>query len=165
MVAADQHLTTAHLYLAVLNDDLAAHDKATEQQQMIDGLLHSKYTNQELYEWMIGQTKVVYRSAYQLALGAAMKAERCFRHEIGNSASPPFIRYDYFDDSSFRFLSYVNINNCLREIGRKNILVEHVPIRDMMVDGSTKALPMQKFNEFPRQIGLADMSSNSGLIS
>jgi hypothetical protein len=114
---------------------------------------------------MMGQTKVVYQSAYQLALSAAMKAKRCFRHEIENSTSPPFIQYDYFNNSNFRFLSYVDINNCLQEIRRKNILVKHVLIKDMIVDGSTKALPMQKFNKFPRQIVLADILSNSSLIS
>jgi hypothetical protein len=97
--ASNQQIATARLHLDVLKDDLAAHDKSVEQQKMIDELFRSKYTNKELYDWMVGQMKVDHRAAYDMALTAAIKAERCFRHEIGNSISPPLIKYDGFDST------------------------------------------------------------------
>lgn len=45
--------------------------------------LRSKYTNQELYDWMIGQTSFVYFQSYQLALDLAKRAEQSFRFELG----------------------------------------------------------------------------------
>ena len=57
--------------------------------------MRSKYTNQELYEWMIGQISSVYFKAYQLAFDVAKKAERCFGHELGSDAT--FLSFGYWD--------------------------------------------------------------------
>lgn len=93
-----KQIAVANIHLQLANDDLAAHDKQIAYQQTTDEFLHSKYTNQELYESMIGQISGVYYTAYNLAFDAAQKAEQCFRHEIGNSSSPIFISpLGYFD--------------------------------------------------------------------
>ena len=42
-----------------------------------------KYTNQELYQWQIGQISGVYFQSYKLAYDLAKRAERCFRFELG----------------------------------------------------------------------------------
>lgn len=98
LAANTQQQTTAGLHLTMLQDDLVAHQAQITSQQLQDNFLHSKFTNEALYTWMIGQLSTVYKSAYNLALGMAMKAERCFRLEIGNSSSPPFIQYNYWDN-------------------------------------------------------------------
>ena len=45
--------------------------------------MRSKYTNQELYQWQIGQISGVYFRSYRLAYDLAKRAERCFRFELG----------------------------------------------------------------------------------
>jgi peptidoglycan hydrolase-like protein with peptidoglycan-binding domain len=67
-------------------------DNATQADQ----LLHGKYTNQDLYEWMIAQTAAVYFQSYQLAYDIARQAERCYRYELGLATSS-FIQFGYWD--------------------------------------------------------------------
>ena len=97
IASINQQITTAGLHLQMAEDDLAAHQASITEQQAVDSFLHTKYTNQELYQWMISQIKSVYFNAYNLAFDAANKLERSFRVELGNSPSPAFINYGYFD--------------------------------------------------------------------
>jgi hypothetical protein len=116
IAANTQQQTTVGLHNTMLADDLNAHNVQINAQQLQDDLLHSKFTNEDLYLWMIGQLSTVYRSAYNLALGMAMKAERCFRQEIGNSPSPPFIQPNYWDDSKMGLLAANGLINDLNSL-------------------------------------------------
>jgi hypothetical protein len=79
----------------MLNKELAAHDVQVANAHQTDQFMHSKYTNQELYEWMIGQISSVYFQSYKLAFDVAKKAERCFGHELGTSTT--FLSFGYWD--------------------------------------------------------------------
>ena len=91
----DQEIATANLHLTMLQCDLEAHDKQRANAEQLDEYLHSKFTDKELYDWMLGQSSSVYFSAYQLAFDVAKKAERCFAHELGTDAS--FLSPVYWD--------------------------------------------------------------------
>ena len=95
LIQIDQQIATANLHLDMLDKDLVAHDIQIANASQTDLFMRSKYTNQELYEWMIGQISSVYFKAYQLAFDVAKKAERCFGHELGSDAS--FLGFGYWD--------------------------------------------------------------------
>jgi hypothetical protein len=95
LVQIDQQKATAQLHVEMLNRDLEAHDTQAVHATETDLFMRSKYTNQELYDWMIGQTSSVYFKAYQLAFDVAKKAERCFGHELGSEAR--FLSFGYWD--------------------------------------------------------------------
>ena len=70
--------------------DIANKDKDNQQLQIdnakeADDFMHSKFTNEELYAYMIGKISTTYFQSYQLAYDAAKKAEQCFRYELGLS--------------------------------------------------------------------------------
>lgn len=79
----------------IAGQDLKNHTIQMENAREADEYMRGKFTNQELYDWMIGRISTVYFRAYQLAFDAAKKAERCFCHELGTAAS--FIQYGYWD--------------------------------------------------------------------
>ncbi len=91
----DQQIDNAHLHVAMLTDDLQAHDKQIANAADTLAFLTGKYTNQELYEWTVGQVSSVYFGAYKLAFDTAKKAERCFEHELGTDAE--FVTGPYWD--------------------------------------------------------------------
>lgn len=91
----DVQITNAELHLETLRKDLAAHDKQKTQAEIESAALHSKFSNQELYEWMAEQISSVYYKAYQLAFDVAKKAERCFGYELASDKT--FIKYGYWD--------------------------------------------------------------------
>ena len=59
-------------------------------------MLRTKYTNEDLYSWMITQVASLYYQAYKLAYDLACRAERCYRFELG-VASSSFIQFGYWD--------------------------------------------------------------------
>jgi hypothetical protein len=91
----DQQITTAKLRHDIAVKDLAVHDVQIANAQQISNTLESKYTNADLYQWMIDDITSVYYQAYQLAYATARKAERCYQHELGTSDS--FLAFGYWD--------------------------------------------------------------------
>lgn len=58
--------------------------------------LSDKFTNEALYEWMIGQLGTLYFGLYRLAHQQAVQAERAFAQEIGDPA-PGFVSFGHWD--------------------------------------------------------------------
>jgi hypothetical protein len=100
----DKQITAADIRYQITVQELANHDKQKENLQKEDEYLHSKFTNQELYDWMINQISTVYIQSYQLAYDLAKRAERCFRYELGLSDSS-FIQFGYWDSLKKGLLS------------------------------------------------------------
>jgi hypothetical protein len=91
----DKQITAAEIRKEISETDLKNHELQIENAKKTDEFMRSKFTNKELYEWMIGQISSVYFRAYQLAHDFAKKAERCYRFELGNDDS--FIQPGYWD--------------------------------------------------------------------
>jgi Tc toxin complex TcA C-terminal TcB-binding domain len=103
-------LQTAGLELTQINDQInAANFRATIAQEDLDnqnlqisnaqavqGFLTNKFTNEDLYSWMIDQVSGVYFQCYQMAYDLAKRAEASFRLELGLSDSN-FIQFGYWD--------------------------------------------------------------------
>lgn len=92
----DQQIIAAHIRKEIAEQELSNHKKQIEQAEKIEKTLRDKYTNEELYTWMIGQVSGVYFQSYQLAYDLAKRSERAFRHELGLSDSD-YIRFGYWD--------------------------------------------------------------------
>lgn len=91
----DKQITAAEIRKEISETDLKNHDLQIDNAKKTDDFMRDKFTNKELYDWMIGQISSVYFRAYQLAHDFAKKAERCYRFELGNDDS--FISYGYWD--------------------------------------------------------------------
>lgn len=90
--AADKELTQiaqqiagAEVRAAVAKMELANHDKQIESSASVDEFLNSKYTNAELYDWMLGQLSTLHAQAHQLAVTLAKKAQSALQYELGVS--------------------------------------------------------------------------------
>jgi hypothetical protein len=79
----DRQIASAELRIAIAEKDFDNHLLQIENSKAIDEFMHSKYTNLELYDWMIGQVSQVYFQSYQLAYDLAKRAEKCFQFELG----------------------------------------------------------------------------------
>ena len=92
---ADQ-LVAAEIRHTIAEKELENHDLQIENAKAVDETMRSKFTNQELYDWMVGQISSLYFQTYQLAYDAAKRAERTFRHELGLQESN-YIQFGYWD--------------------------------------------------------------------
>jgi hypothetical protein len=83
------------LRVAIASQELANHDLQAAQAREQDELMHGKFSNQELFNWMTGRLAALHFQAYQLAYDTARRAERCFNNELGVESS--FIEFGYWD--------------------------------------------------------------------
>lgn len=86
LATIDAQIQTAIIHVDVLQKDLTAHDASITSSIAVGNFLKSKYTNTELYDWMVSQIKSVYFTAYNLALDAAKRAERTYTFELGDDS-------------------------------------------------------------------------------
>jgi hypothetical protein len=94
----DQQLLAAEIRLAVAEQELRNHDRQIDNARDVDQHLRDKFTNQDLYQWMIGQVSGLYFQSYQLAYELAKRAEICMQHELGlKYGETSFIRFGYWD--------------------------------------------------------------------
>jgi len=86
----------AQIRLEINSQDVSNQQLLIDQAHETDDFMHSKFTNEELFNWMITQTSNTYFKSYQLAYDIAKQTERCFRYELGLSDSA-YINFGYWD--------------------------------------------------------------------
>lgn len=92
----DKQIAAAEIRLAIAENDLSTHDKQIENSKTVEEFLRNKYTNEDLYGWMLSQISAVYFQSYKLAYDVAKRAERAFRFDCGLTESN-FIQFGYWD--------------------------------------------------------------------
>jgi len=94
----DKQILSQRIRINISNQEITNQQKMIDNTAEVEEFLKSKYTNEELYKWMEGQVKTLYRQVYNLAYDLAKKAELVFRFDRG-LASSNFIQYGYWDVS------------------------------------------------------------------
>ena len=92
----DRQIAAAQIRVDNAKRELDNHDLQVANSKEIDAFFHSKYTKQELYEWMSAQISQTFFQTYQLAFDMARRAERCFQFELGIETSS-YIQFGYWD--------------------------------------------------------------------
>jgi hypothetical protein len=92
----EKQIIGAEIRKAVAEQELKNHDLQVENAKEADVAMHDKFTNKELYDWMVGQISSIYFQSYQLSYDVAKRAERTYRHELGLRDSS-FIQFGYWD--------------------------------------------------------------------
>lgn len=111
----DRQIAAAELRVAIAEKELDNHVLQIENAKETDAFMRSKYTNQELYQWQIGQISGVYFQSYKLAYDLAKRAERCFRFELGLQDSS-YINFGYWDSLKKGLLSGEKLQYDLRRL-------------------------------------------------
>ncbi len=90
----------AQLKAAMAQSQLDDFDAKTQNAQDVANFLLSKFTNQQLYDWMIGQISGVYFQSYQLAWQMAKRAEAAYNFDLANydAAYVSFLKPNYWDN-------------------------------------------------------------------
>ena len=78
-----QDIANGTLHNSMLQADFNQQDLAVTQSIEMGLFMRSKFTNQELYDWMVSSTSTTYFKSYQLAFDVAKRAEQCLQLELG----------------------------------------------------------------------------------
>jgi hypothetical protein len=111
----DKSIAAAELRIAIAEKELDNQILQIENAKATDTFMRSKYTNQELYQWQVGQISGVYFQSYKLAYDLAKRAERCFRFELGLQDSS-YIQFGYWDSLKKGLLSGEKLQYDLRHL-------------------------------------------------
>ncbi|MCA9473530.1 MAG: hypothetical protein KC594_15825 [Nitrospira sp.] len=93
----DKQIAAVDIRRQIAENELANHDKQIEQSAQVEEFLREKFTNQELYNWMVSQVSAVFFQAYRLAHDVAKQAERAYRYELGIDDSS-FVQFGAWDN-------------------------------------------------------------------
>ena len=111
----DKQIAAAKLRKAIAEKELVNHQKQIKHVEEIEEFLRSKYTNEELYSWSVGQITSIYFQAYQLAYEMAKRAEKVYRYELGIKDSN-FIRFGYWDNLKKGLLAGEKLHQDLKRL-------------------------------------------------
>lgn len=156
------HIEAAGIRHGIAERELANHELSLEQAQTVEEYLRTKYTDVQLYDWLLGQLSTVYFQAYQLAFDMARRAERSFQIELAEP-STSFIQFGYWDSLKRGLLAGERLTNDLRRMEaayldrntREFELTKHVSLAEVdplallalkLTGGTNVALPEWLFD-------------------
>jgi hypothetical protein len=117
----DKQIAAAEIRLVMAEKELENHDLQTENSQEVNDFMRSKFSNTELYGFMVGQISSIYFQSYQMAYNISKKAEQCFQHELGLEDTT-YIQFGYWDSLKKGLLSGQKLQADLRRL--ENAYVE-----------------------------------------
>jgi hypothetical protein len=138
-----QQIVAAEIRVDLAWRELENQDLQIEQSTAARDFLREKFTNEELYGWMVSETAALYYQAYKLAYDLARRAQRAFEFERGLAAGEAaFIQFGYWDslrkgllagerlalDLRRLEMAYLEQNRREYEINRHVSLVLHDPM-------------------------------------
>lgn len=92
----EKQILASDIRIHIAEKELENHDLQRENAREGDDFMRRKFTNQELYDWMVSQVSATYFQSHQLAFETARRAEQAYRFERGLTDSN-FIRFGQWD--------------------------------------------------------------------
>jgi peptidoglycan hydrolase-like protein with peptidoglycan-binding domain len=111
----EHQILAAELRQSIAEKELENQEMQIENAKAVEDYLQNKYTNQQLYNWMITQISTVFFQSYQLAFDMAKKAEKCYQYELGITDSN-IIQFGYWDSLKKGLLSGDRLMTDLRRL-------------------------------------------------
>jgi hypothetical protein len=95
----DSQITAAQDRQNIAQSELSIQNALISNSQAVSNFLTTKYTNAQLYNWMITELTSVHTQAYQLAFSLAQQAQSACWYELGHypGSQDPFIQFGYWN--------------------------------------------------------------------
>ena len=173
-------ILAAQVREVVAEYELTAHNTAVGNSEAIASYFQTKYTNKDLFDWLVEQVADVYFQAYQLAFDMARRAENAVRFELGQDDDPPYIRFGYWDSLKKGLLAGDRLGNDIRRMEARYLELNtrrleattHVSLATLMPDKLLELTTLGRtVIEFPEWVfamehpGLYDMRFQSLAVS
>jgi len=134
--AIDKQIVAAEIRADVAKRELSNHELQIRHSEEVRAWMESKFTNAELYDWMVGQLATLYFQSWQLAYTTAKKAEACYRHELGRTEDS-FVQAVHWDGTKKGLLAGERLQLDLERMdaayldhdAREHELTKHVSLR------------------------------------
>ncbi|ERF72674.1 hypothetical protein EPUS_07467 [Endocarpon pusillum Z07020] len=132
----DKQIATHRIRLSTAEQETKNQEKQLEQTTAVQEFLKSKYTNEELYIWMEGQTRDLYQQSYNHAFDLAKRAEKAFKFERPDQTTD-FINMGYWTNARDGLLAGEQLHLSLKRLesayqetlGHDFEMTKHISIR------------------------------------
>ncbi len=91
----EKQIEAAATSVKIAERDQSVHERNLQQAREQEEFLTHKFSNRELYQWMVGRIATLYYQTYQVALDLALAAQRAYQWELGRDDS--FVNFGYWD--------------------------------------------------------------------
>lgn len=113
----DKQMESAQLRLAMAEKEVELQEIQIRQAEEVRVFMEDKFSNQQLYSWMIGKLSKLYFDAYNLAYKMAKKAEKAYFHELGiEQGTNTFVNFGHWDNLKRGLLSGESLHNDLKRL-------------------------------------------------
>ncbi|HCQ16848.1 MAG TPA: hypothetical protein DIU20_11330, partial [Cryomorphaceae bacterium] len=112
----EKQVLASSIRMAIAEQELKNHELQIEKSREQLELVQTKFTNKELYDWMVGQLKTLYFQSYQMAFDMAKKAEHALQEELNSDAGESLIRFGYWDNLKQGLLSGEKLHHDLKRM-------------------------------------------------
>jgi hypothetical protein len=116
----DQQTQAANVRVTIATDDLNTHTQQVANAQKVQDYLTNKFTNQQLYSWMVSQVSTLYSQLYQLAYSTAKLAEVAYQRELSVPDSS-YITFGYWDSMRKGLLAGDRLQLAVKQLERAYI--------------------------------------------
>jgi len=138
----ERQVAAQEIRVAIAERELVIQERQIEQAKETEDFLRDKYTNKELYDWMVGQLSALYFQSYKLAFDLAKRAERAFQFERAEP-SRTFVKFGAWESMRKGLLAGERLSLDLRrmeaaylnEDKRDLELVKHVSLAMLSPNG------------------------------
>jgi hypothetical protein len=115
LAQVNTQIQAAQNKIAMATQDEKNQQLLIQNAEDVETFLTNKYTNQQLYAWMVSQLSNTYFQVYQVAYQHAKKTEICFGFELGITGTS-YINYGYWDTLHKGLLSGEGLMSSLRQM-------------------------------------------------
>lgn len=114
----EKQILATEIRISIAEKDVVNQELEIENNRTTDEFMRSKFTNKELYNWMVTQLSATYFQAYRLTYELAKKAGKCYDHELpfAEKKSYELIQFGYWDSLRKGLLSGEKLQNDLRKL-------------------------------------------------
>ncbi|HEX7902459.1 MAG TPA: neuraminidase-like domain-containing protein [Chitinophagaceae bacterium] len=91
------------IQIAIAEQEYKIQEETIRQNAKMESFLLDKFTNQELYQWMVNRLSTVYFQAYSLCFELATVTQRAYQFELNNTQT--FVNFGYWDSLKKGLLS------------------------------------------------------------
>jgi hypothetical protein len=92
----DCQIAAVKIRVEIAQKELENYEREVKNAKEVDIYMRDRFTNLELYNWMVSQLSSLYFQSYQMAYDLAKRAEKAFHYELGQDDTT-YIRFGYWD--------------------------------------------------------------------
>ena len=143
-------IEAAKVRMDLAKAELDVHHKSLEQSRQVEQFYKDKFTNKDLYQWMVGRLSGLYFQTYKIALEMAYSAQKAYQYELNKDDT--YLQPTYWDSYKKGLLAGESLMLGLNQLEKAYL------------DGSDRRLEIEKIISLRQLLGdnIFDNNKNEG---